>query len=232
VRWVTRVTADPLDAQVVYVTLSGFGGDEHLPHIYRSANQGAIWTPIAGNLPDVPINDVVVDPADTQRLFLATDVGVYWTPDQGAAWAPLGNGLPFTAVFDLTLHAPSRTLVAATHGRSQWKADLTQIPVAVAPAPGAPGTPRIALSAPAPNPSRGWTRLTLELAAPGPTEVAVFDAGGRRVRILVTGALPSGRRPVAWDGTDATGARAPAGVYFVRATVRDGAAGRRLVRVE
>ncbi|MGH7729858.1 MAG: VPS10 domain-containing protein [Candidatus Eiseniibacteriota bacterium] len=229
VRWVTRVTADPLDPQVVYVTLSGFGGDEHLPHVYRSADRGSTWTPIAGDLPDVPINDVVVDPADTQRLFVATDVGVYWTPDQGATWAPLGTGLPFTAVFDLTLHAPSRTLVAATHGRSQWRADLTQIPVAVAPAVVASG---VSLSAPAPNPSRGWARLTLQLPAPGRVEVAVFDARGRRVRTLVRDRLEAGHHPVAWDGTGASGERAPAGVYFVRATVPEGSAHRRLVRVE
>jgi photosystem II stability/assembly factor-like uncharacterized protein len=229
VRWVTRVTADPVDPQVVYATLSGFGGDEHVPHIYRSTNQGTTWTPIAGDLPDVPINDVVVDPVDTQRLFIATDVGVYWTPNRGATWAPFGDGLPFTAVFDLTLHAPSRTLVAATHGRSQWKADLTGIPVAVAP-PAAPA--RVALSAPAPNPSRGWARLTLEMGGPGRVEVAVFDAGGRRVRTLIQDQLQAGRHPVAWDGTDAGGARAAAGVYFLRAEAPGGRAQRRLVRIE
>ena len=231
-RWVTRVTADPVDPQVVYVALSGFSRDEHVPHVYRSADRGSTWTPIAGDLPDIPINDVVVDPADTQRLFVATDVGVYWTPNQGATWAPLGSGLPFTAVFDLTLHAPSRTLVAATHGRSQWKVDITQLPVAVLPSSDGPGISGVALSAPAPNPSRGWTRLTLELGTPGRVDVAVFDAAGRRVRTLVSGPLAAGRHPVAWDGTDRTGARARAGVYFARAVVREGVATRRVVRVE
>ena len=229
VRWVTRVTADPLDPQVVYVTLSGFGGDEHLPHIYRSADRGTTWTPIAGDLPDVPINDVIADPANTQRLFVATDVGVYWTPNLGGTWAPLGTGLPFTAVFDLTLHHPSRTLVAATHGRSQWRADLTQIPVGVDPIAAATG---VALSAPAPNPSRDGARLALELDRPGPVDVAVFDARGRHVRTLVRGGLGAGRHPLAWDGTNAAGARAPAGVYFLRATTPDGSARRRLVRIE
>ncbi len=228
-RWVTRVTADPLDPQVVYVTHSGFGMDETTPHLHRSSDRGTTWTPIAGDLPDVPINDVVVDPADTQRLFVATDVGVYWTWDQGTTWAPFGTGLPFTAVFDLTLHAPSRTLVAATHGRSQWKADLTQIPVAVAP-PAA--GPRVTLSAPAPNPSRGAARLTLDLPAPGQAEVSVFDAAGRRVRSLLAGRLAAGRHPIVWDGATGAGARAPAGVYLVRATTPDGTARQRLVRVE
>ena len=231
VRWVTRVTADPVDPQVVYVTLSGFGADEHLAQVYRSADRGSTWSAIAGILPDIPVNDLVVDPADTQRLYVATDVGVYWTGNLGAVWVPLGSGLPATAVFDLSLHAPSRTLVAATHGRSQWKLDLTQMPVAVGPA-AARVPARVALSAPAPNPSRGEARLTLELASPGHAEVAVFDAGGRRVCTLLTGRLEAGRHPVAWDGADETGARAAAGVYLVRASGPDGNASRRLVRVE
>ena len=229
VRWVTHVVADPVDPKGVYVTLSGFGGDEHLAHVYRSVDRGTTWSSVSGNLPDVPVNDVVVDPADTQRLYAATDVGVYWTRDLGATWVPLGGGLPFTAVFDLNLHAPTRLLVAATHGRSQWKADLTQIPVAVDPAAPPAG---LALSPPWPNPSRERVSLTLELARPGRAEVAVFDAAGRRVRTLFEGALAAGRHPVAWDGSGAGGAHAAPGVYFVRATTPEGSADRRLVRVQ
>jgi photosystem II stability/assembly factor-like uncharacterized protein len=228
-RWVTRMTADPLDPQVVYVTLSGFGADETTPRVYRSPNRGTTWTPIAGNLPNMPVNDLVVDPADTQRLYVATDLGVYWTRDQGAVWVPLGTGLPFTAVFDLNLHAPSRTLVAATHGRSQWKLDLTAAPVAVEPT-STPG--RLSLSAASPNPSQGETRLTLELVERSQAEVAVFDAAGRRVRTLLAGGLEPGRHLVIWDGMDAGGERAGAGVYFVRARVAQGEATRRVVRVE
>ena len=229
VRWVTRVVADPVDPKGVFVTLSGFGGDQHLPHLYHSTDWGSTWTPIAGNLPDAPLNDVVVDPLDTQCLYAASDVGVYWTRNLGADWVPFGTGLPFTAVFDLNLHAASRTLVAATHGRSQWKIDLNQVPVAVEPA-ARPST--LALSFPSPNPSRGVTRLTLDLAAAGHAEVAVFDATGRRLRTLLSGTIDAGSHPVIWDGTEEGGAAAPAGVYFVRAGTPNGAVTRRLVRVQ
>lgn len=228
-RWVTRVTADPVDPQVVYVTLSGFTADDQVARVYRSADKGSTWTPIAGNLPDVPLNDLVVDPTDTQRLYAATDLGVYWTRDLGVTWVPLGTGLPFTAVFDLSLHAPSRTLVAATHGRSQWKLDLTQAPVAVEPTATAA---RLALSAPWPNPSRGETRFALELGARDRGEVAVFDAGGRRVRTLLAGTLEPGRQVLAWDGRDERGGRVSPGIYFIRARVARSEATRRIVRVE
>ncbi|MFH2037309.1 MAG: hypothetical protein ABIJ45_12965, partial [Candidatus Zixiibacteriota bacterium] len=50
-RWVTRVTADPIDQNVVYVTLSGYKEGLSDAHAYRSSNQGAIWTSIDGDIP-------------------------------------------------------------------------------------------------------------------------------------------------------------------------------------
>ena len=227
VRYVTRVTADPADPQVVYATLSGFGLDEHLPHVYRSGDRGTTWTSIASNLPDVPANDLVVDPADPRTLFLATDVGVYWTRDTGASWVPLGWGMPVQTIFDLSFHAPSRTLVAATHGRSQWALDLTPVPVAVADAPRAP---RLALGAPAPNPASGPVRFSLELPTASAMDVTIYDAAGRRVRVIASGRFEAARHDLSWDGLDERGRPSPAGVYFVRAVAGGSSAIRRVVR--
>jgi hypothetical protein len=95
------------------------------------------------------------------------------------------------------------------------------------------GAPRrLALSAPRPNPSRGETRLTLEMESSGRAEVSVFDAAGRRVRGLLAGGLTPGPHVVAWDGKDERGERARAGIYFVRARVADFEATRRVMRVE
>jgi len=229
VRYVTRVTADPLDPQVVYVTLSGFGEDEHLAHVYRSANRGTTWSSIASNLPDVPANDLLVDPVDTRTLYLGTDVGVYWTRNGGAGWAPLGWGMPVQTIFDLTFHPSSRTLVAATHGRSQWRLDLSTVPVAVGPEVGAP---RIALSAPSPNPARGSVRFTLELPRASATDIAIYDAAGRRVRTVFDASLQAGTHPFVWDGRDASGRVCRAGVFFARASAGGALATRRIVRLD
>ncbi|HYM82367.1 MAG TPA: FlgD immunoglobulin-like domain containing protein [Candidatus Limnocylindria bacterium] len=234
VRWVTRVTADPLDARTVYVTLSGFGLDETLAHVYRGTHAGDTWTSISNGLLDVPANDILVDPLDTNRLYLATDVGVYASVNAGQGWFPLGTGMPVQTIFDLTLHSPSRTLVAATHGRSQWKLDLSQLPVAVGPS-GARSS-AIALSAPAPNPSRGRVAFSVDLPAPAETDVAVFDPLGRNVRGVFKGFLAAGRHPFSWNGLDASGRRSPAGVYYLRAVAHRSEAApaiqtRRLVRI-
>lgn len=228
VRSITRVTADPANANVVYVTLSGFGQDELLAHVYRSPDRGSSWSSIASNLPDIPANDLVVDPANPQALYLATDLGVWATHNLGAGWFPLGFGLPNQSVYDLTLHAASRTLVAATYGRSQWKLDLTGLPVAVGDAPGAAGT-RLALAPPAPNPARGAVRLTLELPRASEAEITIYDPAGRRVREIQHGPLAAGEYAFMWDGTDRSGRLASPGVYFVRASSGASVATRRVV---
>lgn len=228
-RYVTRVTPDPVDPVVVYVTLSGFGSDEHLAHVYRSADAGAHWASIASNLPDAPANDLVIEPGDPNTMYLATDVGVYATRNGGAGWYPLGAGMPIQTVADLSLFSGGgvHRLIAATHGRSQWTLDLTTLPVGVPPA-GPLAT--LELGVPTPNPSRGAVRLALDLPAAGAVEAGVFDLAGRRVASLAAGALAAGRHDLSWDGRDAAGRAVPAGVYFARVTSRLGTRSRAIVR--
>ena len=74
----------------------------------------------------------------------------------------------------------------------------------------------LSLDAPAPNPSTGPARLSFALPAAGSAELAVFDAAGRRVRIIASGRFTPGDHLASWDGADESGARAPAGLYFAR----------------
>jgi photosystem II stability/assembly factor-like uncharacterized protein len=120
-RWITRVTPDPHDASVAYVTLSGYQIAEWIPHIYRTDDYGVTWTPISGDLPDAPVNDLIVDPENSSVLCIATDFGVFYTENLGATWAPLGEGMPMQPVLDLDFHQPTRQLAAATHGRSMYR---------------------------------------------------------------------------------------------------------------
>ncbi len=123
-RWVTAVAPDPLDPERFYVTLSGFKWDEPEAQVWKTTDGGATWTPIQFNLPDAPVNSCVVDSEDAQVIYLGTDVGVYVSEKGGASWRPLGRGLPAVVVMDLKLDPTSRTLAAATYGRSMWKLDL------------------------------------------------------------------------------------------------------------
>ena len=122
-RWVTRIAADPVAENTAYVTFSGYRWDEYLPHIFRTTDKGQTWEDISGNLPEAPINDVIIDPLDNNQLYIATDVGVFITYNLGQTWEMEGSNLPNVPINDLTLHNDSRTLVAATFGRSMYKYD-------------------------------------------------------------------------------------------------------------
>lgn len=124
VRWVTRVTADPLQAGTVYVTFSGYRFHDMAAHVYRSTDFGATWTAIDGNLPDLPCNDLLVDPDHPNTLYLATDVGVYFSYDLGSTWNLAGTNMPIVPVTDLRFHNPTRTLFAATYGRSIYTMEV------------------------------------------------------------------------------------------------------------
>lgn len=120
-RWVTRVAADPYAPGTAIVTFSGFKEGSNLPHIFRTTDFGQTWGNLHGNLPDAPINDVIIDPHDDSTLYIATDFGVFTTADLGQTWEPLGTGMPIVPVNDLVFHTRTRTLVAGTHGRSMYR---------------------------------------------------------------------------------------------------------------
>jgi hypothetical protein len=62
----------------------------------------------------------------------------------------------------------------------------------------------------------GGSALLVDLPAPTPVRVELFDLSGRRVRTLADHALPAGATVLTWDGREAGGAAVRPGVYFAR----------------
>ncbi len=46
----------------LYVTVSGFRWDESYPHVFKSTDLGENWIDISSNLPQIPINCILLDP--------------------------------------------------------------------------------------------------------------------------------------------------------------------------
>jgi flagellar hook assembly protein FlgD len=61
--------------------------------------------------------------------------------------------------------------------------------------------------------------------------VAVYDALGRRVQVLVDERTPAGRHTVQWNGRDASGRALASGLYFIRLRAGDQQHIRRLTLV-
>ena len=124
-RFISRIAVDAQSPATAYVAFSGFNvGGGLAGHVFKTTNAGANWSDISGDLPDTPVNDIVADPDIPNTLYIGTDVGVFFTSNGGVNWNALGSGFPRVAVFGLALHRPTRTLRAATHGRSMWDLGL------------------------------------------------------------------------------------------------------------
>ncbi len=67
-----------------------------------------------------------------------------------------------------------------------------------------------------PNPFRTTTAISLQLTADSPNSIEVFDASGRRVRVLAVSRELSAVSSVLWDATDARGRRVSPGIYFIQ----------------
>ncbi|HEX8294408.1 MAG TPA: MBG domain-containing protein [Pyrinomonadaceae bacterium] len=133
-KFVSRAVIDPNNQNTAYVTLSGYFGSM-APRVYKTTNLSAAaptWAGLGeGQIPDVPANAFVVDPADSNTLYLGTDIGVYRSVDGGANWAPFSNGLPRVAIFDMAVQNPSRKLRIATHGRGMWEISVSASPAII-----------------------------------------------------------------------------------------------------
>jgi len=118
----TSIAVDPIDSATAYVTYSGFLDSAAKPtqHVFQTSDGGAKWTDISGNLPDLPVNSLAVDPDLPETLYIGTDAGVMVTTNGGTSWSTLGNGMPKVVVEAVLLHRPTRILRAATHGRGVW----------------------------------------------------------------------------------------------------------------
>lgn len=118
-RYVSSVKGSPNNDNTIFVTHTGYKSNDFVAHIHRSDDRGATWTPVAGNLPEFAVNDILVLPGyqDTV-LFVATDGGVYGSTNAGVYWERLGVGMPIVPVFHLAWNEARNELVAGTHGRS------------------------------------------------------------------------------------------------------------------
>ena len=146
---------------------------------------------------------------------------------------PLAAGYPQSTDFKLRV----RTAASSPWFRnSRWQVLPTASPTEPAFGTAAPtldvdvsGEPAAALSfaPPAPQPSRGTTRLRFTLPAAAQARLEVFDAQGRRVATLADGAFAPGEHAVEWRGDGI-----PPGVYLARLTTAAGSATRTIVRLD
>lgn len=219
-REVTQVVASPADANVAFAAFSGFSGfADAVGHLFETTDGGGTWTDIschtancgtpgATDLPNTPVNDVVVDPNDVTNntVYVATDAGVFVTTNGGTSWAELASGLPHVECTSLKLNNTARVLMVGTHGRGDWQlqlpfaAGITSALTGISPTDTAAGSAGVRLTltgfgfAATPTVNFGSAQLTPSAANATQITVAIPSsalASSGEVPVSVTGAANS-----------------------------------------
>ncbi len=203
-RWFSDVSPGWEDNELAYISASGFGTG----HAFKTTDAGLSWTDISGDLPDIPANAILPSRHDDNTVFLATDLGVWYTINGGVNWKQFGNGLPNVVAYDMRL-TPENRLLVGTYGRGYWSTNAivsTGTPVA------APSDLTLAQNHPNPfGPLSGnSTSISYSLRNETMVRLAVYDATGRHVRTLVDGRVGPGEHNATMQASDL-----PAGSYFI-----------------
>nr|NQU90609.1 hypothetical protein [Bacteroidota bacterium] len=123
-RYVTDIAINPNNPGEVIVTFAGYNA----ANVWRTDDGGDTWDQITGNapynLPALQVNSVRFHPANTNWVYIGTDLGIFASEDKGQTWSTTpryeNNEGPVN-VEVAELFWAGDELIAATHGRGMYK---------------------------------------------------------------------------------------------------------------
>jgi photosystem II stability/assembly factor-like uncharacterized protein len=115
-RSIKSITITSSDANVAYLTVSGFGSG----HVFKTTSLGANWTDISGDLPDIPTNALLIDPLNDGILYAGTDIGVFRSMNGGVNWEVFNNGMP-PAIVNAFAAQSTGLVCVGTYGRGAYE---------------------------------------------------------------------------------------------------------------
>ena len=134
-------TVSAANLPVGYAAVGGFNANTpttpgHVFQVTCTATCGSFtWLDKTGNLPDIPVDSIIVNPNNASQVYAGTDWGVYYTDDITVAsptWQRFENGIPHAMVWDMQIDRGSTTLSVWTRSRGAY---VYPLPGAVTPTP-------------------------------------------------------------------------------------------------
>lgn len=128
-RPILDVATDPNIPTLGYAAVGGF--NENTPatpgHVYRvNCTTGCAsfnWEDKSGNLPNIPVNSIMVNPNNPAQVFAGTDWGLYFTDNIEAIspqWVRFNEGLPSVMIWDMSIDHGATTLAVFTRSRGAF----------------------------------------------------------------------------------------------------------------
>jgi photosystem II stability/assembly factor-like uncharacterized protein len=119
------IEIDPHDSVRIYVGTGdwNFTGGPEYGWLYRSVDAGESWEPLTVTFPISSVTDIVIDPADSQTIYVATGrrwvdstdrgSGIIKTTDGGATWQFMNQGLTAFSISRLAINPDNTQILYA-----------------------------------------------------------------------------------------------------------------------
>jgi hypothetical protein len=135
-RPIMGIALDPSAASastpIGYAAVGGFNNNSPSTpgHVFRivctmtsTPCDGFNWADETGNLPDIPVDSIIVNPNYPSQVYVGTDFGLYYTDDITAnppVWNRFNNGLPNVMIWDMSVDRGATTLALWTRSRGAY----------------------------------------------------------------------------------------------------------------
>ncbi|MDB9732168.1 T9SS type A sorting domain-containing protein [Polaribacter sp.] len=158
----------------ILLTYSNYG----VKSVWYTADAGANWIDVEGNLPDMPVRWSLFNPLNRKEVLLATEAGIWKTNDVTATnvtWEPAANGMGSVRVDMLQYRASDNLVLAATHGRGMFTTNFTASSASVSEVIG-----DVKVFTVYPTKSKGNFTVFAKSSL-GKTKMNIYDISGRQV---------------------------------------------------
>ena len=196
----------------ILVTFHNYGVNS----VWYSPDGGNTWENKEGDLPDIPVKDILMNPMRNQEVIIATDLGVWMTKDffaENPHWEQSQNGMQNVKVTSFDFRETGHTVLASTYGRGLFTGRFTQFPASVSDDELATGITVY------PNVSGGTFYIKSQTEIDGCT-IIIYDAGGRKVW--------QDRRDISAEPTEVSTGLMP-GMYFLHIVNGQNDTGRKII---
>lgn len=157
----------------IMVTVSNFNKTS----VFYSTDGGTTWASKEGNLPDIPVKAIFMNPEDNNEVILGTYYGVWGTANfqsSSPTWALYSDGLGKFKVNHFDYRPSDKTILAVTYGRGAFTTRISNTTLSTS-----ESNHNLLNNSVYPNPTRGPIHVKLEKGKP--MDIEIYDASGRLV---------------------------------------------------
>lgn len=127
---ISGIETHPSKDSTAYVLFSFSNG----PKVIKTDDLGQTWEELSGfgtgfesinGFPNVAVYTLLVMPFNNSIIWVGTEIGIVESVDSGLNWHLLNSDLPAVSIWELKI--VDDEVIAATHGRGIWTANISDI---------------------------------------------------------------------------------------------------------